>query len=406
MQNSSDVLIVGGGPIGLLLALGLGQQGMQVRLLEAQPLQDETASHSTNNAFDGRVLALSFGSIEVLHKLGVWQALKPFATAIEHVHVSQKGYLGITTLHAREMGVNALGFSVQGRDLGRVLWQAVQAQSAVEVFAPAVLEGFSDDANQPLPICAQVLLDGALQEFYARLIIGADGTQSMVRQTLGLALQEKSYDAYAVLAQIETEQHPQGWSYERFTLDGPVALLPMNGHQHKAVMVIPQTQLAEVMALDDQAYLQKFADKMGERLGGFVGISPRLAYPLKEAYVDNFTQGHALLLGNAAHTQHPVAAQGLNLGIRDIAVLLNQIEQLNLPPTQSVEQLSSQKFLQNYAALRQPDHQNVLGMTDSLISVFQHSSPLVGHLRGLGLMALQALPAVKKRFSRFAMGKG
>ncbi|MBO1926077.1 FAD-dependent monooxygenase [Thiomicrorhabdus sp. 6S2-11] len=405
MQKNSDTIIVGGGPVGLMLALGLSRQGFRVQLLEAQPMEIESAEENTNGAFDGRVLALSFGSIEVLQKLSVWEALKPYATAIEHVHVSQKGYLGITTIHAKEMGVNALGFSVQGRDLGKVLWQAVKQQSAIEILAPAKLQSFTEDDSQPYPICAQVEQSGETLRLHAKLIVGADGTHSMVRQTLGLQLQEKSYGAYAVLAQIETEQHPQGWSYERFTVEGPVALLPMQGNQHKAVMVIPQEQLDEVMALDDKAYLERFSAKMGERLGAFVKTSPRLAYPLKETYVEQFTKGRALLLGNAAHTQHPVAAQGLNLGIRDIAVLLQQIEMLQLPPQEAIEQVASEAFLQDYAKLRQPDHQKVMGMTDSLIDLFQHSSPMVGHLRGLGLMALQAVPMAKRRFSRFAMGK-
>lgn len=406
MQKNSDTIIVGGGPVGLMLALGLSQQGFHVQLLEAQPPSENFDEISKASAFDGRVLALSFGSIEVLQSLGIWQALKPFATAIEHVHVSQKGYLGITTIHAQEMGVNALGFSVQGRDLGRVLWQAVQGQSGIEVLAPAKLLDFNEDESQAYPVIAQVEQNDERIELQAKLIVGADGTNSMVRQTLGLALQEKSYGAYAVLAQIETEQHPYGWSYERFTVDGPVALLPMQGHQHKAVMVVPKDQLDEVMALDDKSYLQRFATKMGERLGAFIATSPRLAYPLKETYVENFTQGRALLLGNAAHTQHPVAAQGLNLGIRDINVLLQQIEHLNLPSEQAITRVATPEFLQHYAELRQPDHQKVMGMTDSLIDLFQHKSPMVGHLRGLGLMALQALPMAKRRFSRFAMGKG
>lgn len=405
MQKNSDTIIVGGGPVGLLLALGLCRQGVSVQLLEAQPPESVNRNEKSDSAFDGRVLALSFGSVEVLQKLGVWQSLKPFATAIEHVHVSQKGYMGMTTIHAQEMGVNALGFSVKGRDLGRVLWQAVTAQSAISVLAPAKLLSFTEDNAEAYPVCARVEKEGAALSLHSKLIVGADGTHSMVRQTLGLALQQKSYGAFAVLAQIETEQHPQGWSYERFTLDGPVALLPMQGHQHKAVMVVPEEQLEEVMALDDKAYLQKFSSKMGERLGSFVATSPRLAYPLKETYVENVTKGRALLLGNAAHTQHPVAAQGLNLGIRDIDVLLRQINELNVPVEQAIDVLASTHFLEKYAKLRQPDHQKVMGMTDSLIDLFQHSSPLVGHLRGLGLMAMQALPMAKKRFSRFAMGK-
>lgn len=404
VQGASQIMIVGGGPVGLLLSLGLARQGFSVQLLESQPptQQKNTDTEKTENAFDGRVLALSFGSIEILQELGVWQALKPFATPIEHVHVSQKGFMGITTIDADEMNVNALGFSVQGRDLGQVLWQTVQEhKERIEVLAPAKLEDFTEDQDG---IQAQVSIDGDVKSFKVQLLIGADGTDSQVRKSLGLPLQKKSYGAHAILAQIETAEHPRGWSYERFTTEGPVALLPMHGHFHKAVLVCPDEKLKDVMALDDQAYLRLFSEKMGDRLGGFVSVSKRLAYPLQETYVENFTRGRALLLGNAAHTQHPVAAQGLNLGIRDIAVFLGEVAKQGVGST-AVESISQPEFLQHYAELRQPDHKKVMGMTDSLIDIFQHKSALVGHLRGLGLMAMQALPGAKRRFSRFAMGK-
>ncbi|MBN2646911.1 MAG: FAD-dependent monooxygenase [Thiotrichales bacterium] len=400
----SDILIVGGGPVGLMLALGLAKQGFAIGLLEANPAMTmQSASEQSSNAFDGRVLALSYGSIKVLQQLGVWASIKPFATAIEHVHVSQKGYLGITTLHAEEMGVSALGYSVQGRDLGRVLWQAVCEQvEQIQLLSNAKLLHFEQNEAG---VEAQVQIGDQVHLATTQFLIGADGTQSQVRQGLGIELLSKDYEAVAILAQIQTAEPAMGWSYERFTQEGPVAILPMQERWHKAVMVCPKAQLPSLMSLDDAAFLARFTEKMGARMGGFVGISPRLAYPLHESYVQQIYQGRVLLMGNAAHTQHPVAAQGLNLGIRDVAVFLQQIAALNLAPKQAIKSVVEQHFLHAYAEQRQPDHQRVLGMTDGLIDLFQHSSPLVGHLRGIGLMAMQALPPIKKRFARFAMGK-
>lgn len=387
----TDIVISGGGPVGLMLAIGLAQKGFQVVLAELyQPVD---SLEQVKNSFDGRVLALSHGSRLILEEIGVWQALSEFVTDIEHVHVSQKGYLGITKLHASEAQVPALGYSIQSSDLGKVLWERACTEDAITILCPASLSDFTQDEQR---VQAQIQVEGEVVQVSAKFIIGADGTDSQVRKVLALPIEEKFYHAYGVIAKIETEQHPQGWSYERFTEQGPVALLPMQGHFHKAVMVCPEEQVEEVKALSDGAFIERFSEKMGERLGRFTSVSQRMAYPLKETYVPQMVVGRAVLMGNASHTQHPVAAQGLNLGIRDIGEFLTGLQQR--------DDLDSTEFLQSYAQSRKADHQKVMGLTDSLIQVFQHTSPLVGHLRGVGLMAMQAAPKLRKRFTRFAMG--
>lgn len=390
-----DVFISGGGPVGLMLAIGLSRLGKKVVMAERLSPSSEKPDE-VKNSFDGRVLALSKGSQVFLENIDVWSTLKPFTTAIEHIHVSQKGYLGITTLHASEVDVDALGFSVQSHHLGRVLWSIASESENITLLCPGLLESFTENE---VGVNVKVLLDSDaskhVQTIKTQLVVGADGTQSKVREILKLPIKENSYDAFGVLAQIETEQHPQGWAYERFTQDGPVALLPMHGHAHKAVMVCSKENIEAVKALNDADYINLFAEKMGERLGRFTKVSPRIVYPLRETYVPQMTKGRAVLMGNASHTQHPVAAQGLNLGIRDIEVFLNSID--------STQDLGDQAWLNSYAQKREPDHQKVMGLTDSLIQIFQHSSPMIGHLRGIGLMAMQAMPGVKRRFSKFAM---
>ena len=395
-QFDCDVCISGGGPVGLMLAIGLARQDLRVVLVEQYtPTTDDESIDEVENAFDGRVLALSKGSQEFLENIGVWLALEPYTTAIEHIHVSQKGYLGLTTLHADEVDVDALGYSIQSHFLGQVLWAEASQYSNITMVCPAFLETFSttDQTINAKLVSAEDRSE--LAKVTSKLIVGADGTQSKVREVLKLPIEEKSYDAFGILAQIETEQHPDGWAFERFTEEGPVALLPMHEHYHKAVLVCSSDQVKAVLALDDQSYIDLFASKMGERLGRFTQVSPRIAYPLKETYVPTMTKGRAVLMGNASHTQHPVAAQGLNLGIRDIEVFLDMLE-MN-------RGLKDLNWLEEYSEQREPDHRKVMGLTDTLIQVFQHRSPVVGHLRGLGLMAIQAMPTVKKRFSKFAM---
>ena len=394
MKQVTDVVISGGGPVGLILALVLAQYGRRSCVIEPSPMQP---SAKAQGSFDGRVLALSEASVKTLKRAQVWEALAPVVTAIEHVHVSQKGYMGLTKLHAHEVGVAALGYSIRGQDLGAGLWQAVRQQPLIEVIAGRVT-GFEQDENV---ITTQVQAKETLVPIESQLLVGADGTQSQVRQSMGLALEQKNYHAYGVLAQVRTAQPHQGWSFERFTQEGPVALLPIGKDLHKAVMVVPEAQLESVMALSDKEYITAFTEKMGARFGGYVEVSERLSYPLTEAYVEHITQGRALLMGNAAHTQHPVAAQGLNLGIADIADFMSVFE----AQLESKQALFDPERMQTYQQQRSAHHQKVMGMTDSLISLFQHSSPMLGHLRGIGLMAMQAMPGLRKRFTKFGMGR-
>ena len=393
---TADVFIAGGGPVGLMLALGLAQINKKTVLAEPCPFVDSIRDETSKNSFDSRVLALSKGSQVFLRNIGLWQALKPYCTAIEHIHVSQKGYLGLTTLHANEVDVDALGYSVQSSDLGRVLWQAVEQSSEITTLTPAQLNNFKQDQQG---VAIEVSSANDKQEIIARiqaqLIVGADGTQSTVRQLLQLPIEEHLYEAFGVLALIETEKHPQGWAYERFTEEGPVALLPLRNHFHKAVLVCPKEKVEQIKNLSDKEYLDFFAEKMGERLGRFTQVSERVIYPLKEIYTPQRSSVRALLMGNASHTQHPVAAQGLNLGIRDIDVFLQM--------SQHYEDLGSARLLSEYLQQREPDHKKVMGLTDTLIQVFQHKSPMLGHLRGLGMIAMQNMPSLKKRFSKFAM---
>ena len=387
-DTDCDVLIAGGGPVGLCLALGLVQKGAQVELVEAVEPKPGAA-----NSFDGRVLALSEGSKRILQDLKVWNELLPFITPIHHVHVSQKGYLGLTLMHSQEMDVEALGYSIRAADLGRVLWQKVRETEQIQLHCPASVQGFSQTES-----LVEVQLKAQEQAITrtCRLVVGADGTDSQIRKTLKLPLKKKDYGAWAILAQVETEQAHQNWAFERFTQDGPVALLPLDSHSHKLVYVARDDQYQALMALDDRAFKAEFANKMGERFGAYQTISPRVAYPLKETYVERVCVGLAVLMGNASHTQHPVAAQGLNLGLRDVEDFLTGLQP-------DLVNLQSSEFLAEYERLRRQDHRKVMGLTDGLIRVFEHPSPFVGHARGLAMMALQAMPKLKKRLARFSM---
>ena len=388
MGVDCDLVIAGGGPVGLCLALGMAQRGARVELIES--VKPEPGAQ---NSFDGRVLALSEGSRKILDSIGVWSALTPFLTEIKHVHVSQQGYLGLTLMHAEEMNVPALGYAVRASDLGQVLWQAVNQQQGIQLRCPAKVTRLAQTDKQVVVTFEQ---DGEQQQLTSRLIVGADGTDSQVRKSLGLDLQQRDYQAWAILAQVETEKPHQGWAFERFTSQGPVALLPLDTHAHKLVYVASNQDCQALLDLSDQDFIAAFEAKMGERFGAYQTISPRLAYPLKETYVDQVVVGRAVLMGNASHTQHPVAAQGLNLGLRDV-------DDFWVGLNADLSNLDNQERLAHYQRVRKKDHKKVMGLTDGLIRIFEHASPLVGHARGIAMMALQALPKLKRRLARFSM---
>lgn len=384
--KSYDAVIIGAGPVGLTLAIGLAKQGKSIAIIEKEAPQQSPS-------FDGRVLALTHGSMLVLKELSLWQDLQDKTNPIKHVHVSQKGYLGITQIHAEEMQVKALGYSITSADLGAVLWQQAQQQKNIKIYTQAELTNFELLKTK---VNVDISLEGAKDRLSCQLIIGADGTNSKVRKILQIDSSTKSYDAFGVIAKIETEENPQGWSYERFTTEGPVALLPMGGNFHKAVMVVPAEKIDEVSKYSDEQFIDSFAEKMGERLGEFVSVSNRVSYPLTESYAKKMVAERALLIGNASHTQHPVAAQGLNLGISDIAEFLTIVE--------GQEDLGNQVKLQTYQQQRQPVHEKIMGFTDSLIQIFETKSVVIGHLRGIGLMAMASLPKRRKQLAKMAMG--
>ena len=384
-SQALPMVIAGGGPVGLSLALGLVKQGYEVCLVD--PTEPQQA---LSESFDGRMLALSASSIELFRQVGVWDALKACCTPIKHIHVSQKGYLGLTLIHAEELGLAALGYAIRAADLGRVLWQAVLAEPVIQGYYQARVIDAQVEGDQGLAVAIET--PAGSKTISAQMLIGADGTESKVRELMGVAFEKTHYQAWAFLAQATSRESHQGWAYERFTQQGPVALLPIDSHDHKLVYVVPDVEKARVAALDDEAFLAEFYQQMGVRMGGFSRVSSRMAYPLTEGRTAQLVKGRMLLMGNACHTQHPVAAQGLNLGLRDVSDFL----------AMSADHRLSASALAHYESIRLADHQQVMRLTDGLIRVFQHSSPLVGHLRGLGLMALQALPPLKKRLAKFA----
>ncbi|MCX7673875.1 MAG: FAD-dependent monooxygenase [Thiobacillaceae bacterium] len=374
-----DVAIVGGGPIGLALALALDGSGLAVALLEAGTRFERG---------DPRAIALAQGSRLILERLGVWPTLAMHATPIETIHVSQRGTPGRTVLTAREAGVPALGYTVEYGQLHRALAQGLHAQAAL------VLTGARVGVVRPAAGCGLIEYDqaGQTRQLSARLIVLADGGGLPARGTV-LA---KDYGVSAIVCTVSTHLPHAHTAYERFTPQGPIALLPL-GEAYALVWTTPAAEVERRLGLAEQDFLAELQTAFGERQGRFLAASPRAAFPLRLRQVGERPRPGLVRVGNAAQTLHPVAGQGFNLGLRDAW----QLARLAAETPRSA--LGGADFLARYGALRRWDVAGGLVMTDVLAELFTGADPLAGAVRGAALTLLDTLPPLKRTLARKMM---
>lgn len=389
-----DVLIVGAGPVGASLAMALEGLGLRIGVVEARPLGDPGQP-----SYDDKALALSLASVRILEGLGVWPRLAPEATPIRSVHVSQQGRLGRTLLTAEEAGVDWLGQVVPARSLGATLTEALSGARNVRLFCPARLESIS---RRDGVVAATIDDDTGAHEVTASLLAGADGTRSRVAELAGIGRRERDFGHMAMAANVTPTEHHHGRAFERFTPQGPLALLPLSDQRMGLVWVGRPTFVEELISLSDDALLGRLRSAFGDRLGRFRRVGTRKTYPLKGSQANQVTGPRIVLLGNAAQTLHPVAAQGFNLGLRDVAVLA---ETLSEAVSRGADP-GSADVLAIHRKGRLPDRRRTTGFTDSLVRLFEGDWPLVAHARGLGLMALDLAPPLKRALTRRALGFG
>jgi 2-octaprenyl-6-methoxyphenol hydroxylase len=378
-----DIAIVGGGPVGAALAAGLDGSGLSVAILEARVLQNQKLE-----APDPRALALSEGTRLILDRLGVWNALLPHATAIESIHVSQRGSLGRAVLTAQDAGAPALGYVAEYGDLYAALAARMTPCDAMlltgaRVTAVKATAGYGMVGYQH---------NGAEKTLTAGLVVLSEGGKS-----LPAALREdKDYGQSAVVCTVKTEQPHDHRAYERFTPEGPIALLPL-GEDYALVWTTPNSQLEARLALTEAEFLVQLQSAFSDRQGRFLAASPRAAFPLKLALAAASPSPRIVRIGNAAHTLHPVAGQGFNLGVRDAWKLAATI--LDTPR----ERLGEAAFTQRYEKTRHFDIAGGSLMTDVLVEAFSNEQFLLKHARGAALALLDLAPPLKTLFARKMM---
>ncbi len=365
-----DVLIVGGGPVGAALALALRGAGLAVGLLEARAALAVMP--------DPRPIALAHGSRLILERLGVWDALGP-ATPIERIHVSQRGGFGRVELNAREADLPALGYVLDYGRIAATLTGALQAGEGCRVLQATVdaLET-GEDAGR-----ARFDTDRGPEQATARLLAVADGGALATART-----PTRDYRQSVVTARVACANPHHNVAYERFTPEGPLALLPM-GEELALVWTTTPERAQQLCELSEAGFLERLQTAFGGRLGVFRGASARARFPLALKVADRVVEPHRVLLGNAAQTLHPVAGQGLNLGLRDAWELAATIRDC------AREAVGGLPHLRAYAGRRRLDRRGGIVFTDTLVRLFSNDIAPLRLARGLGLAALGVVPPVK-----------
>ena len=395
-----DIAIVGGGLVGISLACALSHldPAPRVMLIESHDYASLPPA-----GFDARTIALSYSSQQIFAALGLWPAIVAAGVSpIEMIHISDRGHPGVTHLRAEEQAVEALGYVIENRILGEALFAALQNYTNVQLLAPAEVVAIEIQTSQAL---LRVRMGEQTQTLHPRLLVAADGSESFVRQFLHIKQRHWDYHQSAVICNVATDRAHQAIAYERFTASGPMALLPLTPmsdypHRYGLVWTVPSQQLEDVMAMNDGDFLDKLQARFGQRVGRFIKCGTRHHYPLGFSMINEHIRHRLAFIGNAAHTLHPVAGQGFNLGLRDVAALVEVIREAM---AQS-QDYGERQILQRYADWRRRDHRVTSLFTDSLVRVFSNNFLPLVVARNAGLLAMDLFAPVRKRLTRHAMG--
>ncbi len=377
--------------VGLSLAAALADLPLDVVVIE--PVAPEAGEQPS---FDARTTALSSGSRRVLEGIGVWPAVAAQATPIRKIHVSERGAFGFARLTAEEQGVAALGYTIENRQLGRALRARCGAITRLTLCHAGVRE------LSPGEDAVRIVTDQG-QEIAARLVVAADGAQSRVRSALGIDATVSEYGQHAVIAHVDTERFHDYTAYERFTPSGPIAVLPIAEGRSAVVWTLAPEAAARALALPDAAFIGELQQAFGLRLGRFTRVGRRQAYPLALTRSERQSGPRAVVIGNAAQGLHPVAGQGFNLGLRDVATLAEVLADA-ISEQEGAADPGAERVLERYTRWRQPDRQAVIRFTDALVRGFGNPLAPLRAARASGLLLFDLMSPVKHEFARRTMG--
>ena len=378
--------------IGASLACGLANKNIGVAVIEAvSPSVDDQPS------YDERGLSLAPSSQRILNKLGVWSEIEPNANPIKQVHVSDRGHFGFVRMQAEMMKLDALGHIVVARELGRALLSRISAADNIDMLCPARV-GTVEMGRDGVKV--DITDEESERQLNGKLLVVADGTHSQIRSQLAIQSRIKDYGQTAIVANVTPERHHQNTAYERFTETGTFALLPLSEGRCVSFYTVKTEEAEALLSLDDAAFLERAEKRFGKRLGRFTKAGKRKSYPLLLVEPSEQIRERLVLLGNAAHAIHPNGAQGFNLGLRDVAGLLDKL----LPAIEDGMDPGSAYILETYLESRSADQRRVMQFSDGLTWIFYDNNPGKIMARDIGMLVTDLVPGLKKSMIRKMMG--
>lgn len=392
MPRDYDVVIAGAGLVGASLACALAPLGLRIAVIEAVEL-----GSVQQPGYDDRGLTLFPASKSILERLGLWKELAASATPIKQIHVSEQGRFGFTRLDSAQVGRQQLGHVVIARALGHAVHKKMRSYKNINLMCPASLRRFQRSSSAMI---VELSVKNKQESVRCGLLVGADGSRSLVRRLAGINTHEQDFKQTAIVANITTQKTNDFTAYERFTRHGPIALLPVAKKRAVLVLTVNKATAEHYLSIDDRQYSKVIEKEFGRRLGNIEKTGRRCSYPVcfieaVEQYRENL-----VLLGNAAHTLHPNAAQGFNLGLRDVAGLAECIA-AGIKKNADAGDIS---ILKNYLTLRYADQKRVIRFTNGLAAGFYQSLPLSATARNTAMLILDTLPGIKHLFVEKVMG--
>ncbi len=400
MPQDYDVAIVGGGLVGASLALALASDvSMRVALVEAYPMNSAEGEPAYQPSYDARSTALAWGTRLIYEDLQLWDQLQQHVTPIRRIHVSDKGQFGATRLHSKDYRQEALGYVVENQWIGQCLLAKIADCSNIDLICPDTVNDIYATSTG-----AKLTLE-KFGEMHASVVVLADGGRSGLREKLAIEVSERDYEQTAIIANLSVSRHHDWTAYERFTPSGPMALLPMGEMRQSdarmaLVWTLPKEEADKVMQMSDDRFLEKIQQAFGYRLGKFTQTGSRSSYPLVLSLSKEQVRPALVVVGNAAHTLHPVAGQGYNLALRGVMRLASAL----IDARREGKSLAGYDVLSRFLPEQDSDKSITVNFSDLLTHLFSTGNPYVSAFLGLGLAGLDLMPVVKGRLSEQAMG--
>lgn len=393
-ERHYDVVIVGGGLVGASLACALSPLGLKTALVEAVGFKADAQP-----SYDDRTLALSASSCKILQGLGVWPRVEGSATPIREIQVREMNRPGRVIMDPSELGLDRFGHVLEARVFGAAMAEALPQLENVEFLCPVSLTSLEIKKDDCL---LEVQGEAGAERIRARLVVGADGADSFVRESLGIESERHDYGQSAVICNVTPEEDHRGRAFELFTPSGPMAVMPHVNGRCGLIWCVPHDEAGPLLELPEAEFMRRANTRFGRRLGRLVKMGKRSSYPLRLVRAREDIRPRVVLMGNAAHAIHPVGAQGFNLGLRDAATLAEVLADAVRRETDADP--GNMNLLSRYSAWRKPDQDGTIAYSDGLARIYSNPSMLVSAGRIAGLLAHAFVPPLRRQLATRSMG--